>query len=297
MSSIRVNPFPMPDLLTALEQLQQQQDTATLQLSTGSKINRPSDDPAGAAELVVIQNLSDQNDSFQRSVSSLNGLFSNADSTLNSVETALQRAISLGTEGANGTLSDSDRAAIAAELTGIQSQLISLANTSYQGEYLFAGTAQVEPFTADSSSPSGVSYAGNAGTNQVAIGNSYSLQVNLPGSQVFSNSQGDVFQSIQDLITALQSNSNIATAVTETSNAAAYISDQRVFYDNALNQTGAQQTFLSSESTELTQQQSDVSATDLAATATELSQDQTNTTATLDAMAKLQQNSLFNYLQ
>ena len=257
MSSIRVNPFPMPDLLTALEQLQQQQDTATLQLSTGSKINRPSDDPAGAAELVVIQNLSDQNDSFQRSVSSLNGLFSNADSTLNSVETALQRAISLGTEGANGTLSDSDRAAIAAELTGIQSQLISLANTSYQGEYLFAGTAQVEPFTADSSSPSGVSYAGNAGTNQVAIGNSYSLQVNLPGSQVFSNSQGDVFQSIQDLITALQSNSNIATAVTETSNAAAYISDQRVFYDNALNQTGAQQTFLSSESTELTQQQSE----------------------------------------
>jgi flagellar hook-associated protein 3 FlgL len=297
MSSIRVNPFPMPDLLAALEQLQQQQDTATLQLSTGSKINHPSDDPAGAAELVVIQNLSDQNDSFQRSVSSLNGLFSNADSTLNSVETALQRAISLGTEGANGTLSDSDRAAIAAELTGIQSQLISLANTSYQGEYLFAGTAQVQPFTADSSSPSGVSYAGNSGTNQVAIGNSYSLQVNLPGSQVFSNPQGDVFQSIQDLITALQTNSNIAAAVTETSNAAAYISDQRVFYDNALNQTGAQQTFLSSESTELSQQQSDIAATDLAATATELSQDQTSTSATLDAMAKLQQNSLFNYLQ
>jgi flagellar hook-associated protein 3 FlgL len=297
MSSIRVNPFPMPDLLTALEQLQQQQDTATLQLSTGSTINRPSDDPAGAAELVEIQNLSEQNDSFQRSVSSLNGLFSNADSTLNSVETALQQAISLGTEGANGTLSDSDRAAIAAELTGIQSQLISLANTSYQGEYLFAGTAQVEPFTADSSSPSGVSYAGNSDTNRVTIGNGYSLQVNLPGSQVFSNPQGDVFQSIQDLITALQSNSNITTAVTETGDAAAYISDQRVFYDNALNQTEAQQTFLSSESTELSQQQSDVAATDIAATATELSQDQTNTSATLDAMAKLQQNSLFNYLE
>jgi flagellar hook-associated protein 3 FlgL len=217
--------------------------------------------------------------------------------TLNSVETALQQAISLGTEGANGTLSDSDRAAIAAELTGIQSQLISLANTSYQGEYLFAGTAQVEPFTADSSSPSGVSYAGNSDTNRVTIGNGYSLQVNLPGSQVFSNPQGDVFQSIQDLITALQSNSNITTAVTETGDAAAYISDQRVFYDNALNQTEAQQTFLSSESTELSQQQSDVAATDIAATATELSQDQTNTSATLDAMAKLQQNSLFNYLE
>src|SRR2546429_5752177 len=39
-----------------------------------------------------------------RSISSTNGLLETADSTLGSVVTALQRAISLGVEGANGTL-------------------------------------------------------------------------------------------------------------------------------------------------------------------------------------------------
>src|SRR5208337_375671 len=139
---------------------------------------------AGAAELVQIHDLSSQVDSFQQSIGSINGLLSTADSALSSVTTALQRAISLGTEGANGTLSDSDRAAIAAEVTGIQSELISLANVSYQGQFVFAGTKQTQPFVVDPSSSSGVRYVGNTDTNQVAIGTGYKLQINLPGSQV-----------------------------------------------------------------------------------------------------------------
>src|SRR5262249_5089523 len=104
MSSIRVNPYLMPDLLSALEKLQQQQQTATEQLPTGSRINRPSDDPAGAAQVVKINDLNSRVDAFERSISSVNGQLSTADSTLSSVVTILERAISLGTEGANGTL-------------------------------------------------------------------------------------------------------------------------------------------------------------------------------------------------
>ena len=54
MNAIRVNPNPTPDLLAALAEVQQQVNTATLQLATGSRINQPSDDPAGAAQLVQI---------------------------------------------------------------------------------------------------------------------------------------------------------------------------------------------------------------------------------------------------
>jgi len=298
MSSIRVNPMPMPDLLAALEQLQQQQNTAALELSTGSKINKPSDDPEGAAQLVQINDLSSQVDSFQQSIGSINGLLSTADSTLSSVTTALQRAISLGVEGANGTLNDSDRAAIAAELTGIQSELISLANVSYQRQFVFAGTAQTQPFVADSTSPSGVDYKGNTDTNQVAIGAGYNLQINLPGSQVFLGSGGNVFQSIQDLITALQNNSGIATAVTEVNNAASWVSDQRVFYGNAMNQTNSQSTYLNSEKTGLAQQEDNISAADVATVATQFTADQTAASAALDAIGRLSQmGSLFDYLK
>jgi len=290
--------MPMPDLLAAIEQLQQEQNTAALELSTGSKINKPSDDPAGAAEMVQINELSTQVDSFQQSIGSINGLMSTADSTLSSVTTALQRAISLGVEGANGTLNDSDRAAIAAELSGIQSELISLANVSYQGQFIFAGTAQTQPFVADSSSSSGVDYKGNPDTNQVAIGAGFNLQVNLPGSQVFLGSGGNVFQSIQDLITAMQNNSGISDAVTEVTNASNWISEQRVFYGNAMNQTNSQSTYLSSEKTGLAQQENNISAADIASVATQFSADQTEASAALDAIGRLSQmGSLFDYLK
>jgi len=298
MSSIRINPFPIPDLLQALEKLQQQQNTATLQLATGSRINQPSDDPEGASQLVQIHDEESQVDSFQSSIGTVSGLFSTADSTLSSVVTVLQRAISLGVEGANGTLSDSDRADVAAELSGIQTQLLSLANTSYRGQFIFAGTAETTPFVLDSTSPSGVRYAGNTGTNFVTIGSGYQVQTNLPGSQVFSGAGADVFQSIQDLITALQTNSGIATAVDEVGAAFRYVTSQRVFYGNASNQTDSQSTYLNSEKLNLSQQENAVSATDMAAVATGLSNGQLAANATLEAISRISQSTtLFDYLK
>ena len=296
MSSIRVNPYPMPDLLAALENLQQQQNTATLELASGSSINKPSDDPAGAAQLTRINDLSSQVDSYQSSISSINGQLSTANSTLDSVVTVLQRAITLGTEGANGTLSDTDRAGVATEVMGIQSQLLSLANTSYQGQYIFAGTATTQPFVADPSQASGVRYTGNDGTNSVTIGSGYQLQINLPGSQIFDG-PGDVFQAIHDLITSLQSNSDIGTAVTELGTALNYVSGQQVFYGNALNQTQSQQTYLNTQSLGLSQQQNAVGAADLAAVASQVENDQIATSATLEAIGRMPQNSLFDYLR
>jgi flagellar hook-associated protein 3 FlgL len=286
----------MPDLLAALENLQQQQNTATQELSSGSSINKPSDNPGGAAELTRINDLSTQVDSYQRSISSISGQFSTAGSTLDSVVTVLQRAISLGVEGANGTLSNNDRAGVATEVIGIQNQLLSLANTSYQGQYIFAGTATVQPFVADPSQASGVRYDGNNGTNSVTIGHGYQLQANLPGSQVF-NGPGNVFQAINDLITSLQSNTGIDTAVTELGTALTYVSGQQVFYGNALDQTQSQQTYLDTQSLGLSQQENAVGAANLAAVASQVENDQIATSATLEAIGKMPSTSLFDYLK
>lgn len=297
MSSIRINPYPMPDLLAALEHLQQQQTNATLELATGSSINKPSDNPGGAAQLTIINDLSSQVDSFQHSITSISGQFSTADSTLSSVVTVLQRAITLGVEGANGTLSDSDRTDVTAELTGIQSELISLANTSYQGQYIFAGTATTQPFVLDPTQTSGVRYAGNTGTNKVTIGAGYQLQVNLPGSQIFDGPGADMFLAINDLITAMQNNTGIAAAVTELGTALTYVSGQQAFYGNALNQTQSQQTYLNTQSLGLSQQQNTIGAANLPAVATQLANDQTAQTAALDAIGRMPQTSLFDYLK
>jgi flagellar hook-associated protein 3 FlgL len=297
VSSIRVNPYPLPDLLAALANTQQQQNTSSLDLATGSRINKPSDDPAGAAQMVSNTAQSSQADTFLRSIISLNGLLQTADSTLSSVVTALQRAISLGVEGANGTLSDSDRADVANELAGIKQQLLSLANTPYQGEFIFSGTSTVQPFVADATSASGVTYNGNAGTNSVEVGQNYSLQINQPGSQLFTSASGNVFQSISDLINALQTNNNIGTAVSEVSHAYNHITGQRVFYGNALNQLQAQQNYLNSEKVDLAAAADSVSATDIAATSTAFTQSQVTIQADLAVMSRISQTSLFDYLK
>ncbi len=80
-------------------------------------------------------------DQYTANSDSLTDVLNTGDSTLSSVVTLLQQAVSLGVEGANGTNNQTDLNSIAAQVSGIQSQMLSLANTSYAGQYLFAGTA------------------------------------------------------------------------------------------------------------------------------------------------------------
>ncbi len=290
---MQINPNPVPDLLAALAQNQQQINIDLAEISSGQSVSQPSDNPAAAASLVQNANDTAADDQYLRSIGSVQGEMESADSALNSVTTALQQAISLGTEGANGGLNGSDRAAIAVQVQGVQSQLLNLANLTYQGNYVFAGTAtQTAPFMQNES---GISYVGNTNINHITLGDNFSVQTNLPGSQLF----GNVFQGIQDLITGLETNdtSAVETAVNEVSTASASLDGQRVFYGNAISQLSSQQTYLNTETTQLAQQQNTIEAADLPTVISNLESEQVSRQATLEAMAQIQQNNLFSYLK
>ena len=295
---MRVNPNPLPDLLAALSGTERQINLDLEQTSSGQSVNRPSDDPEAAAKLVQNAGQSAEADQFLRSISSISGEMQNADSSLSTVITVLQRAISLGTEGANGTLSAADRNALATEVQGIQSQMLSLANLSYQGSFVFAGTATRDaPYVADSSSPSGVRYAGNSGSNTVTVGNHLTVTANLPGNALFSAAGHDVFQALRDLESSLRSGSNIDTAVNSVSDAYQYVNYQRVFYGNAINQLKSQQNYLNSEKTQLAEQQDALGGADLSKVLSDLVNAQTSRQATLEAIAKTQESNLFDYVK
>ena len=295
---MRVNPYPLPDLLSSLNQTQLQAAEAALQISTGRSVNVPSDNPAAAAQLVVNNDESTFNSGYLSDLTAISSQLSAADSTLNSVQSALQQAISLGVEGGNGTLSDADRAAIVAQLQDILSQVVSLANTSYQGNYLFSGTITgTASYTVGGPDPSGVTYNGNDGVNQVTVGSGYQLAINQPGSQLFSNSGNSIFLALSNLITAVQSNTGVDTAVPALGSAATYLSVQTVFYGNALQQTQSQTTYLDAAKLQIAQQENSLGGVDLAAAANNLAQSQTDTQAALAAISKFSQNNLFDYLQ
>jgi flagellar hook-associated protein 3 FlgL len=294
---MRVNPNSMPDLMAALNQTELAEQQASLEISSGKSVNEPSDNPTAAALLIENNDQATFNAGYLQSLSTVQGQLSTASSTLSEVETSLQQALTLGVEGANGTLSDSNRSAIVDQLQGIQSQLVSLANTTYEGNYLFAGTnTSVAPYVMGNASPSGVDYVGNGDVNKVSIGNGYKIAVNLPGSQLFSAPGNNVFLALNNLIVALQSNTGIPAAVNSLSTANSYLSAQSAFYGNAMEQAQSETTYLNAAKLQLAQQQTALGGADMAAEATDLSQAQTDSQAALAAIAKMSQDNLFNYL-
>jgi len=282
--SIRVNPNVTPDLLQAIALDRQAQTTALQEISTGQQVNQLSDNPAAAADVVLSHIQSGQDDQFLQNASDLTSQLQTADSALNSVVTAVTQAISLGVEGANGTLNDSNRQAIAQQVSGILNQVLSLANQTYQGSYLFAGTATgTQPFALDSTQPDGVKYDGNNDLNTIEVSQGNAIQINVPGSQIFTNGSGDLFGALNGLITALQTNTNIGTAVTNLQTAFSQLTTQRVFYGNALQQLQSVQTFLNGDKLQVSTQENSLIGVDLAAASTNLAQSTTATNAILSA--------------
>jgi flagellar hook-associated protein 3 FlgL len=286
--STRINPNNLPDLLSALQAAQQNAQTASLQVSTGRRVNNPGDDPAAVASLVINNAQSSQDSQFQTNISDLQAKYQVADSVMSSATQLLTSAISLGTQGATGTLTDANRQSIAAQVTGLQQQLLSLANTNYQGMYIFSGTAvATQAFTQDPSSPSGVTYNGDSAVTTVQISQGQSLQTNLAGDQVFTNASGNAFAALNDLKNALTSNTGIAAANTEVQNAFNQLNNQRVFYGNSLNQLQSTESFLSQDTVNLSQQQNSLIGADLSKAVSDLSQSQVAAQAAISATAQI----------
>jgi flagellar hook-associated protein 3 FlgL len=284
----RINPDIVPDLLVAINQAQQNVQTFTEEEATGRSINAPSDNPAGAAEMVGNSALISENDQFLTNLSDLQGKLQTADSALSNAVQLMTSAISLGTEGANGTLSAADRQSIAQQVQGIQQQMLAIANTAYEGTYVFSGTdVTTQPFTADSSSSSGVQYNGNSNVTSVQISEGQSMQTNVGGDQIFTNPNGNVFQALNDLENALTTGTGIAAANTEVQQAFNQLTTQSGFYGNALSQVQNTQDFLNQEQTNLNSQQSQLGEANMAQVISEESQAQTDEQAALNATAQI----------
>ena len=296
---MRVNPNMVPDILADLQQSQTAVNTALQEVATGKSVTVPSDNPAASADMVQNTIETANADQYTQNVSGMLSMVQMADSSIESVVTSLTQAISLGTEGANGTNNASNLQSIAEQVQGILDSVVSSANTSYQGTYLFGGTeTSSAPYTASSSSSSGYTYNGNNDVNSVAVGDDMNVQVNLPGSQIFSNSTTNVLGSLSSLVTALQSGdtSQIQSATTAVNTALNYVGQQRVLYSNAESQLNSQETYLQQETVNLTSQQSSLVDVDEAQAATDLSQAETANNAAEAAAAKVLPETLLNYL-
>ena len=302
---MRVDPNYVSNLASALDQSQVSEQQLTAELSSGVSISSLSQNPVASGQNVLLLNQIQQDDSFTQSSSLVTGQLQVADSTLGSVVSQLTQAISLATSANNGTMNPSDVQSIGNQITGILNEVQSLANTDYQGQYIFAGgQTSTSPFsTSTGASPATTAYNGDNDINYLETPNGQKIQLNVPGSQIFlGTGANSVFAALNSLVADYSTGTvNTTQAVSDTealSTALNYVSQKRVTIDNSITQLTAASDAVTSDQTQLTTAQTNLMQADVAQVSTQLSLSETQQTALEDVIAQLdsQSNSLFSKL-
>jgi flagellar hook-associated protein 3 FlgL len=301
---MRVDPTYNTNLVNSLDQTQANEQQLTAELSSGVSITSLSQNPVGAGENVLLLNQIQQDDSFTHSATLVTGQLQVADSALGSVVSQLTQAISLATSANNGTMNASDVKSISNQISGILDEVQSLANTSYQGQYIFSGGETGSAPFSTSTSPAVTSYSGGETVNSLVLPNGQKIQLNVPGDQIFlGTGTNSVFGALNALVADYASGTvNTQQAVSDTeglSSALSYVSQQRVTLDNSMTQLNAASDAVTSEQTQLTTAQTNLMQADIPKVSTQLSMAETQQTALEDVIAQLDSttNSLFSKIQ
>jgi len=303
-------------MLNQFNLLASQQQNLQSQVSTGLRVQAPSDDPVAMQNtLGYLANQSTQTQ-YSANIATLQTRATSVDGVLQSLQTISSRAGEIATSAGSATNSQSDLNNYADEVNTLINQVVNAANTKdpSTGKYLFGGTASgTAPFstTTDASGDvTAVTYSGNTTVNKAQIGAGMTASVDIPGANTSGTGPRGLItdsQSGADFLNHLISLRNDltagnTTAVTGTDSANLQKDENNISYQVAnngvvQNQLTAAASFATSNGQNLSQMISNSSSADLMTTMVQLNQAQTSYQAALQSGAKIMQLSLLNYIQ
>ncbi len=116
------------------------------QITTGKKVNRPSDNPVVAMKGMGYRMTVDKVAQYQENLGEVNNWLDSSDDALDKVGQAMHRARELVTSAANGTMTPEDKKKVQSELDQLREHIQNLANTKVGDKYIFSGTKTAKPF-------------------------------------------------------------------------------------------------------------------------------------------------------
>jgi flagellar hook-associated protein 3 FlgL len=297
---MRVDPHYITNLSGALSSSTAAEQKLASELSSGLRVSSLSDDPVAAGQASMLNSAAAQDDTFVQTAATAQSLMQVTDSALASVVSQITSAISAATAGVNGTENSADLKSLAQSLSGVRDQVLALANTSYQGTYIFAGSqGATQPFTLDSStSPATVTYNGDTHTGSITTETGQRISTGVAGAAVFTAVGANVVAALNNLIGdfssgAASSNSTADLAVLQ--DALGNVSQQRSTLDSALSRINSASAYAQTDATNRNATASNLVAADPAQIATQLSSAETQTHALMNVIATLEKQSLFDY--
>jgi flagellar hook-associated protein 3 FlgL len=174
------------------------------QLSTGKMINKPSDDPVGLGYSMRYRSELSANEQYQRNLDSSVSWLDFGDTTVGQAVNVLQRARELAVQGANGSNPQQAREAIASEVDELTKQLREIANSKFNGKYVFNGQRTDQPPYPNPNSYLTASF--DTGKISFEVSRGVSVGVNLHAGEIFGDAAAvdNAFASLDLLSTSLR---------------------------------------------------------------------------------------------
>ena len=288
------------DLISRINSQRSRLNTLQEQITSGKRINRPSDDPGGSEVVLRLRASQTEITQFQRNAQAASQKLTSTDNSLSGYQAALDRARTLVTQGLGDTASQDAKNALATELDSLRSRMLTIANTKNDDGYVFGGTRQTAPpydpaTAAPAATPTSPQFIQvEPGANAIAVG--------VTADTVFGDATSTVFADLTNAVAALRGTGDPVADRATLQNANARLGVYSGLANNAtaviganMNSTDTAIETLTTSFQSLDQRASDLEQINFAETAVKLTDSQNALDASLQVAAK-GQRSLFDFL-
>lgn len=279
--------------LSALRANQNRGEELRQQVTTGRKINTPSDSPTGAVAAMRLRTDLAAGERYTRSAADGTARLGTAENALLGVSNYLNQARDLVVQGLNATASDpTARVALAGQIESLRDAALSAANTSYLGRPVFGGTTANSRAFDDSGA-----YLGDDGEVLRRVDARTQVRVDVP-STVFGTGTDSVFSVLSTVASKLRSGDpTLNTELDRVDSRLSSVNTELAAVGSRYSRLTTAVDVAKDRAVTLTGQLSDIEEVDLTEAVVSLQTQSTAYQAALAATARIQQPSLLDFLR
>lgn len=265
--------------------------------SSGKRIIRPSDDPIGIMKVMDYDTAISKAEQYQRNIDNGIAFLSSTESAVSTAQNILVRAKELSITALNGTNSDAERTIISKEVDQLHQQVIQIANTRVNGQYIFAGfNTGTAPYDPDGT------YTGTPyldGDIEVEVDSGSTVTINMPGDRVFGTSAAGVIVTLDNLKSALQNNDSqeINNAMNDLDSGMDQLSNVRAEIGARINRLETAKSYIGKLKDDLTEYKSGTEEADITKVITALAMQQNALEMSRASAARVLQQSILDFLR
>lgn len=286
------------------------------QLSSGVKVDKASDDPIAAAKILNAKSELKSQEQYSTNMDYASSYLDTVSDALSSVYDVLESARSTAVSGSTETTSTTSLEALGAQINSLVEEMVQLANTDYNGSYVFGGGATGSaPFTMTQDTDgtvTGVQFISSS-YNTSDLEETYSQKIEIASGVTMDLAAGEttfhtddsgntslnaMFSTLIQLATDLNNGDTdaVSSAISSIDGLIDNVTNEQAVVGAKANRIEAAQSRATAYTTNLTTLISSLQSTNIAETSTKYSSAQTTYEAALSVGAKIIQPSLLDFL-